>query len=205
MKHLSAEKFQYKYCILMPHGDQNLEMIYRCEQPDINRTVTCVTSLANDLEDLHERNLYHCDLKIANIVRFREELKIIDMDASAEKMSEIIKSDGREDKFYAGKKFSSGILPPEMVHFLDGTTVKGRRELQNFEKYFKEIKETDEEKWNKLQPVKPFDGKGKTYMVKTFLSESKEKMEKHILGVRRMIFHILLLWLLNLLICDHWG
>merc|ERR1740139_1937218 len=104
-------------------------MIYRCEQPDVNRTVTYVKSLASGLRDLHESNLYHCDLKMANIVRFKEVLKIIDMDSSAEGISEDSNFSEREDRFFVGKKFSSGILPPEMLHCIDEATKKGMEEL----------------------------------------------------------------------------
>jgi len=167
----SIESSEYKYCMVMPCGDRNLDMIYRCEKPDVNKSITYVKTIANALKGLRANNLCHCDLKMTNCVRFNNDLKIIDMDASSEVSPDNDESKVREDRFYAGKKFSSGILPPEMIHCIDEFTDHGKEELAKFQEYFKELKITDKEKWKKIQPIRSSRGKGKIYVVKTFLSE----------------------------------
>eukprot|EP00588_Corethron_pennatum_P028204 CAMPEP_0194315314 /NCGR_PEP_ID=MMETSP0171-20130528/12109_1 /TAXON_ID=218684 /ORGANISM="Corethron pennatum, Strain L29A3" /LENGTH=1557 /DNA_ID=CAMNT_0039071075 /DNA_START=43 /DNA_END=4713 /DNA_ORIENTATION=+ len=165
------ESFEYKYCIVMQCGDRNLDMIYRCEKPDVNKSIIYVKTIANALKGLQAKNLCHCDLKMANCVRFNKDLKIIDMDASSEVLPDNDEIKKREDRFYVGKKFSSGILPPEMIHCIDEFTDHGKEELAKFQEYFKELKITDKEKWKKIQPIRSSKGKGKIYVVKTFLSE----------------------------------
>ena len=53
-----------------------------------------------------------------------------------QKVSEDSNFSERGDKFFVGKKFSSGILPPEMMHCIDEATKKGMKELEKFENYF---------------------------------------------------------------------
>ncbi|GMI29200.1 hypothetical protein TrRE_jg7700, partial [Triparma retinervis] len=61
-------------------------------------------------------------------------------------------------------KFSSGVLPPEMIHALKGD------DLKTFETYFADVMKSNPELWDKIQP-KVFK-KGRKYVVKTFLTTS---------------------------------
>ena len=49
--------------------------------------------------------------------------------------------------FYAGAKFSSGVLPPEMMYAL-----KDDNEMEQFESYFADARESDSQLWEKIQP-----------------------------------------------------
>ncbi len=68
------------------------------------------------VQHLHEQNLMHSDLKMVNIVRFRvdNKLRLIDLDASAR-----IAPVGGEEESFSGAKFSSAILPPEMIERIE--------------------------------------------------------------------------------------
>jgi len=70
----------------------------------------------------------HGDLKMLNIVRFRidNRLRLIDFDASA-----IIVPIGGEDESFAGVKFSSAILPPEMIE-----RIETEEQIEKFNKYW---------------------------------------------------------------------
>jgi len=69
--------------------------------------------------------------------------------------------------FYAGAKFSSGVLPPEMIHALKGD------DLKTFETYFADVMKSDPELWDKIQPKVFKKGRKKEkYVVKTFLTTS---------------------------------
>mmetsp|Transcript_17355 Transcript_17355/g.42446 ORF Transcript_17355/g.42446 Transcript_17355/m.42446 type:complete len:115 (+) Transcript_17355:671-1015(+) len=91
--------------------------------------------VAEALLHLHLKGIVHGDLKMPNVVRTGARLLLIDLDASAK----VRNKDASEDVStkdanvqYAGSKFSSGVLPPEMIH-----KVQTRTELNEYEKYVK--------------------------------------------------------------------
>ena len=109
----------------------------------------------------------HGDIKMVNIVRFRinNKLRLIDMDASAK----IVPLGGEEDSF-AGAKFSSAILPPEMIERLKPGDVEA------FKKYW-EAK--NEDLVTKVSP-KPYKKHGVEihYFVKSFRTEEGKPVEE---------------------------
>ncbi|GMH54434.1 hypothetical protein TrRE_jg9806, partial [Triparma retinervis] len=104
--------------------------------------------------------LIHGDLKFLNVVRYSSRVRLIDLDASVPMCTEDSTS------FYAGAKFSSGVLPPEMIYAL-----KDGDELKQFEVYFADVINSDPQLWTKIQPTLFKKGrKKKKYVVKTFLT-----------------------------------
>ncbi|KAK1745632.1 serine/threonine-protein kinase [Skeletonema marinoi] len=105
----------------------------------------------------------HGDIKMVNIVRFRidNKLRLIDSDASA-----TIVPPGGEDETFAGAKFSSAILPPEMIK-----RIETEEQLEEFNKYWES--EDDEDLKEKVAP-KPYKKLGTVkarYVVKSFRTE----------------------------------
>ena len=67
---------------------------------------------------MHEKGFIHGDLKPLNIMRVAAKMKLIDLDRACECIS---------GQTFAGLKYSSGFVPPEMV-FCDETTACVRSE-----------------------------------------------------------------------------
>ena len=101
------EEVPYKYALIMHRADKNLESIFRSERPEILKTTTFLKELATCVDHMHSLKVAHGDLKMLNVVRSGDVMKLIDLDACAIFTHNI------------GKKFSSGILPPEMIEKLD--------------------------------------------------------------------------------------
>eukprot|EP00577_Skeletonema_sp_RCC1716_P004138 CAMPEP_0113431400 /NCGR_PEP_ID=MMETSP0013_2-20120614/33564_1 /TAXON_ID=2843 ORGANISM="Skeletonema costatum, Strain 1716" /NCGR_SAMPLE_ID=MMETSP0013_2 /ASSEMBLY_ACC=CAM_ASM_000158 /LENGTH=1290 /DNA_ID=CAMNT_0000320389 /DNA_START=109 /DNA_END=3982 /DNA_ORIENTATION=- /assembly_acc=CAM_ASM_000158 len=116
------------YAIVMIAADRNLHEIFHQEQPEIDAVRVMLRQVFEAVKHLHEKNLMHGDLKMPNIVRFRidNQLRLIDFDASAR-----IVPMGREEESIAGAKFSSAILPPEMIE-----RIETEEQLEEFNKYW---------------------------------------------------------------------
>ena len=111
--YLQSKKYNsYKYALVMPCADRNLDGIFRSERPTDIQILEYSTQIAQAIQHLHEKKIIHGDLKLLNIVRYQERLRLIDLDAST-KISE------NDSKAYTGAKFSSGVLPPEMITSLN--------------------------------------------------------------------------------------
>jgi serine/threonine protein kinase len=84
------------------------------------------------LEHLHQRGLLHADLKPLNIMRVDGTWRLIDLDAAALLPSEGAAGDAADEEHerkraeeldctvYAGAKFSSAFVPPELVDLHGG-------------------------------------------------------------------------------------
>lgn len=82
--------------------------------------------IAKALAFLYSMGFIHGDLKMLNIVRIKNLLLLIDLDASA-----------KIDTDCVGSKFSSGVLPPEMIHcFDDEKPEKRSQDRKDYEAYF---------------------------------------------------------------------
>lgn len=150
------ELAEYKYAVLMPSADRNLDTIFRSERPDINKIRSLAQDVALAIGHLNSNELLHGDLKFLNAVRINERLSLINLDASAS-----IGDPDSDVKIYAGAKFSSGVLPPEMIHKLRS------EDNHAFREYFRSVADSDPELWNKIKPKRK--GKhGANYVVKTF-------------------------------------
>jgi serine/threonine protein kinase len=151
-----------KYAIVMDAADRNLLQIYYQEQPKIDAVRVLLRQVFEAVQHLHGKNLMHGDLKIKmlNIVRFRidNRLRLIDFDASAK-----IVPVGEEGESFAGAKFSSAILPPEMIE-----RIETEEQIEKFNKYWDA--ENDEVLNEKVAP-KLFEEQGivkAQYVVKSF-------------------------------------
>jgi len=114
--------------IIMYAADRNLYQMFLQERLDLNTVRTILQDVFGAVIHLHKQGLMHGDLKMANIVRLAldNRLRLIDLDASVKILSE-----SGDDPSYSGAKFSSAILPPEMIHEL-----KSDEEREAFEKYW---------------------------------------------------------------------
>jgi serine/threonine protein kinase len=158
----------YKFALVMPGADRNLDTIFRSERPDINAVRAHSQQVGEAIQHMHEHGrMIHGDLKLLNVVRYRGRLRLIDLDASS-----YLSDD--DTIFYAGAKFSSGVLPPEMIY----AATKGS-EVETFNSYFSETKETDPELWKKIAPAELKKGRKKTnYVIKTFLTSRVDDEEQ---------------------------
>jgi len=89
----------YKYGIVMPAADRNLDGIFRQERPSMMKIKTLMMDKGKALEHLHENGIIHGDAKMLNSIRVNSRIVLIDMDASCKK---------EFDK--CGAKFSSGVF-----------------------------------------------------------------------------------------------
>jgi len=100
----------YNYCLVMPAADRTLQRVMAHERIsgrewDIIK-ITC-SQILKALDHLHSNGLVHGDIKPLNIVRVNGKYKLIDLDAS------VSYSKGH----YAGLKFSSAYVAPELLFF----------------------------------------------------------------------------------------
>jgi serine/threonine protein kinase len=96
---------QYKYAIVMPCANRTLDAIFRSEKPSDLQIRGIAKDITDAISHLHENGVLHGDVKLLNAVRVGTRLPLIDLDASV-KIGE---------GYFAGAKFSSGMLPPEMI------------------------------------------------------------------------------------------
>jgi len=102
---------EYPYCIIMPAAERDLNRIITNEHiaaKDWSQIKSISIEIALALQHLHTNGVIHGDIKSKNIVRIGHRVKLIDFDASI--------SIG---KGYAGAKYSSAFVPPEMIYFVD--------------------------------------------------------------------------------------
>eukprot|EP00985_Skeletonema_marinoi_P010384 scaffold4881_cov201-Skeletonema_marinoi.AAC.1 len=156
-----------KYVIVMNAADRNLHQIFFQEQPNIEAVRAMLRQLFEAVKHLHEKNIMHGDIKMGNIVRLRRidnKLRLIDLDASAR-----IVTPGGEEESFAGAKFSSAILPPEMIEKIETDQVQG------FLKYWKVQNDKDLKK--KVAPkIYLEQGIVKAhYVVKSFRTDEEGK------------------------------
>ena len=159
-KFLPQEMELGKYAIIMDAADRNLHQIFHQERPDLNSIRTILQQVFEAVGHLHGKKLMHGDLKLLNIVRFRldNRLRLIDLDAAA-----TIDCKFDKDESYAGAKFSSGNLPPELWY------CASKEDICMLKEYWKDC---DLELHKK---VKPLEEKQKYYVVKSFRSGNDGK------------------------------
>ena len=154
-KFLSQELELGTYAIIMDAADRNLHQIFYQERPDMNSIRTILQQVSEAVGHLHGKKLMHGDLKLLNIVRFRfdNRLRLIDLDAAA-----TIFRNSDEDESYAGAKFSSSTLPPELWH------CARKEDVDMLKEYWKDCGPELQKK------VKPLEGKHNFFVVKSFRS-----------------------------------
>ncbi|KAK1747165.1 serine/threonine-protein kinase [Skeletonema marinoi] len=155
-----------KYAIVMGAGPRNLLQIFYQEQPKIDTVRHIILKQVFEaVKHLHEEKLMHGDIKMLNIIRLGldNKLRLIDFDASAR-----MEPSGGEEESFAGAsaKFSSAILPPEMIY-----RIETEEQLEKFKKYWESENDADLKK--KVEP-KPYKKQGTVkarYVVKSFRTE----------------------------------
>ena len=150
----------YEYCIVMPAADRTLDAIFRFERPDINLVRALMKDVAEALQHLHKNNIIHGDLKMLNILRVDGHMRLIDLDAACHLKTPV------------GCKFSSGVLPPEMIASLTA------KQSEEFTSYWKRVLSKNpqltsaDELWEK---IKPRLADGQLIVVKTFATVDDDK------------------------------
>jgi len=144
-----------KRMLVMDAADRNLFQIYQQERPDINMVRILVQQVAEALAHMHEKKFMHGDIKLLNVVRFRLDgrLRLIDFDAGA--------PISVEDPSYAGAKFSSAVLPPELFYKL-----KDEAERQALQSYWGS---SEMELQAKVAPLK---AGGRSFVVRSFRTDA---------------------------------
>ena len=106
VKHVQEHDLaNYPHGIIMPAGDRNLLSIFQSERPATAEIGVLMKQVTEAVDHLHKNNLMHGDIKMNNVVRQNNRLRMIDFDAAANL---------GDDESLAGAKFSSGVLPPEV-------------------------------------------------------------------------------------------
>jgi serine/threonine protein kinase len=150
--HKHLKRTQYKFMIVLPAADRNLLDVILKEKPNASQKMMLLKGVAQAIQHLHENRIIHGDIKALNVVikdeKNEKTVQLIDLDASV-----------NFDE-YAGAKFSSGVLPPEMFAKLNAV------EFKSFETYFTNIKR--DELWVKVKPFYDISRKC-YYAVRTFI------------------------------------
>ena len=158
---LSGRPVSYPYGVVMYAGDRNLMSIFNFENPGIDAIKVISRQVLEALGYIHDKGVMHGDVKMLNVTRFNHDnrLRLIDFDASCPIDS--ISS-------YAGAKFSSSCVPPEMLHRFEST-----EEVDKFNAYWHSsgIKyDSEESKAAWLEKIAPKKFKQYTYCVKSFIT-----------------------------------
>ena len=149
---------EYKYGIVMPAADRTLDAIYRAERPDLDHVRVLMKDVGEALEYLHEKGIVHGDLKMQNIIRVDGKMQLIDLDA-ATRIGEP-----------AANKFSSAVLPPELLYEIDGD----QKHKEDIENHWAEDSKECTELWKKVGPKTGAAPTGeKLYGVRTFKTIEK--------------------------------
>ncbi|ETV96424.1 serine/threonine protein kinase [Aphanomyces invadans] len=108
---------EYPYVVAMPAGDRTLLDILVNERPSRNTIRGMLEAVAKSVAHLHEHGMVHGDLKPRNVLRVRDELKLIDFNAAT-----------WNGELFSGTTFSSGTLAPEMLVKLNTIELMRRHE-----------------------------------------------------------------------------
>jgi serine/threonine protein kinase len=73
---------KYMYGLFMPAADRSLDAVFRCERPDTLHVKQMMAEVAWALEHLHSKRVIHGDVKMLNILRVDNRMRLIDLDAS---------------------------------------------------------------------------------------------------------------------------
>jgi serine/threonine protein kinase len=88
----------YKYGIVMEAASRSMDVIASKERPDNTRIRSMLSDIIKAIQHLHENGVVHGDIKLMNVIRSQDTMKLIDMDAATK----------IEEDSYIGCKFSSG-------------------------------------------------------------------------------------------------
>jgi ankyrin repeat protein/serine/threonine protein kinase len=156
----------FDHCIVMPKGDCDLRSLY-FQGLDIATIRNYTKQIAEALQHLHQNHIIHGDVRLRNIVRVGGRMQLLDLDASAFLVECQNPPEGMTK--YAGAKFSSGILPPEMFTRIN----EGGTFLKKWKEHFgvRDVSNTaQEELWNRIRPRNGI-------VMKTFNPSKLQQME----------------------------
>ena len=159
----------FDHCIVMPKGDCDLRSIYVQERLDIVTLRNYAKQIAEALLHLHHNHIAHGDVRLRNIVRVGGRMQLLNLDASAFLAECQNPPEGMTR--YAGAKYSSGILPPEMFTRIN----EGDTFLVKWKDHFgvRDVSDTTQVGlWNSIRPRNGI-------VVKTFNPSKVEQMEVH--------------------------
>ena len=157
---LGTEPGEFKCAFVMPKATQNLDNVYRQERPFGAEARRLMYEVGVCLRHIHNKHLIHGDLKMLNVVRFQDRLRLVDMDSS------IILKGGGAKYFGVPGNFSTGLLPPEMIY-----TFRDAGEIRAYEDYFESFKGSDEGKElydSILQPQKGDEREDKRFCYRAY-------------------------------------
>jgi len=108
----------YKYCIIMPAADRNVQQIVTQEKiagNDWDSIRKMYGDIVRCVEYLHSKRVIHGDLKPLNVMRgYHGRFLLIDFDASVSQ--DAVYTSSSSNKGYLGAKVSTGYIPPEMLY-----------------------------------------------------------------------------------------
>lgn len=156
----------YNYGIVMAAGDRNLRIIYTQERPNLLSLRCMGEEILTAVRLMHDNSIMHGDIKALNFVRLTSDhrLRLIDFDAST-------KVSDDSDLRYAGSKFSSSCLPPELIAKLNLS------EVAKYNDYWT-VKEGDVlsvEEASLREKVKPMKIGNFFYVIKTFREDGSDE------------------------------
>lgn len=149
VKVLGKELKKYQYGIVMLRADRSLHAVFMSERPDLSLCQVYLKEIAAALEHLHSHGIVHLDVKPLNVGRRYNHMLISDLSSACV----------WDDQSYAGAKFNSGVLPPEMFYKLET-----QEQEDQFNEYFRYVDRSSSQ-WEKIQAMETPGGK---YVVRTF-------------------------------------
>ena len=193
----AEERGFYEFGILMESGERNLQVIILHERPDEDQVRSMARQVFDAVAYLHSKGIAHNDIKALNVLRMASDrrLRLIDLDA-ATKIDDDDDGDGEGPSAanlltLVGAKFSSGVLPPELIYGF----ATGGEDHRKFEAYFRSIRDAssdavgrrrrssaltktdaeNKELWEKIEPKRSALS-GKSFVVKTFLVDPENPL-----------------------------
>ena len=159
---LEKNSLSASYLMVMPWADRNLDSIFRFERPDQYVVKKIMHEVGECLSHMHSKGVLHGDLKMLNCVRINHKIRLIDLDSVAA-IKDADAGALNSLPVYAGAKFSSGLLPPEMF-----VSLNPLQQTQYME-YWKDARIAQDgmgsDLWHKVKPIDT--GKG-VFVVRTF-------------------------------------
>ena len=110
----------YVSAVVMLGGDMDFQTILEKENTTMNTRRMYLEMIGRCLDYLHRNNIVHLDLRPSNVVRIRDRMYLIDLDASTNPSSETA---GAKNRTYYGalsESIPTGIFPPEMIVKMNG-------------------------------------------------------------------------------------
>jgi len=152
---------KYKYALVMPLADRDLDAICFSENLDTETVRSYARDVALAIQHLHSNGIMHGNLNMKHIVRFGGKLRLCDLSACGR-----ISDDDSDPTSYVGTHISSAIVPPEMVY-----NISDKEEYDQFLIHIKGISS-----FERFKPVK-CKKKGDFFTLKSLLKNNSVRKE----------------------------